>query len=164
MTPPPIRILALSPAQAFCAACRASHRLPAVPTGRASSLPGRPILSRIRPTDQPSRSPGTLAHRVLRETLIAFPARFPRPSSSVSNQAGGWPEANPIDSAIAPTAGRQTYQRAARPTASAEGSRHCQRTIFFAPSRYTASTCQNGKWPPEGRIRCSADYCFRHHT
>ena len=105
---PPIRILAVSPVQAFRAACRAGHRLSTLPTGHVSGLSGMPILSGIRPADQPPRSPETLAHRALRETLIAFPAQFPRPSSSVSNQAGGWPEANPIDSAIAPTAGRQT--------------------------------------------------------
>ncbi len=64
------------------------------------------IISQIRPTDQSPDSPGMFARRALRETLIAFPARFPTPSSSVSNQAGGWPEANPIDSATAPTAGR----------------------------------------------------------
>ena len=86
---PPIRILALSSARAFCAAYRAGQRLPVLPTGRASGLSGRPILSRIRPTDQPPRSPGTLAQSANRETLIAFPARFPTPSSSVSNQAGG---------------------------------------------------------------------------
>ena len=48
MATPPIRILALSPAQAFRAACRAGQRLPVPPTGRANSLPSRPILSPIR--------------------------------------------------------------------------------------------------------------------
>ena len=108
MAMPPIRILALSPALAFHAAYRAGHRLPALPTGRASSLPGRPILSQIRPADQPPRYPETLAHSTPRETPIVFPDRFPTPSSFVSNQAGAPPVAKPTDSAITPTAGRQT--------------------------------------------------------
>ena len=94
------------PATAFRDAYRARHRLPVLPTGRVSGLSGRPVLSLIRPSEQRLDSPETLAHRALRETLIAFPARFPTPSSSVSNQAGGWPESQSIDSAVTPTAGQ----------------------------------------------------------
>ena len=45
-----------------------------------------PVLSPIKPTEQPPRFPGTLAHRALRETPITFPARFTKPSSSVSTR------------------------------------------------------------------------------
>ncbi len=93
MATPPIRILALSPAPAFRDAYRARHRLRVLPTGRASSMSGSPIPSRIRPTDQPPRSPGTLAHGATRDIPIAFPARFPRPSSFVSSRGRGQPEA-----------------------------------------------------------------------
>jgi hypothetical protein len=36
--------------------------------------------------------------------------------------------------------------------------------LFFALHPCAPSACQNDKWPPEGRIRCNADYRFRHHT
>ena len=93
MATPPIRILALSPAPIFRDVCYAHQRLRVLPTAHVSGLPGRLVPSRIRPTDQPPRSPGTLAHGATRDIPIAFPARFPRPSSFVSSRGRGQPEA-----------------------------------------------------------------------
>ena len=126
----PIRILALSPAQAFRAACRVGQRLPALPTGRASSLSGRPHSL----SEQADRSTTEVSRNARSRCAPRNPNNLLRPVSrtisSVSSRGGAPPVAKPTDSAITPTAGRHTYQCAARPTASAEGSSHCQRALF----------------------------------
>ena len=157
MATPPITILALSPALAFRAACRAGHRLPVPPTGRASGMSGRPVISQIRPFGQPPKSPGTLAPRALRETPITFTAWLPRPSSSVSSRAlrTARRQANRLRRYVhlrTVTQPERSPANGFRRRLPAPPTRS-----VFAPHRRSPSVCQNDNLALKGRIRRSAD-------
>ena len=163
MATPPIRILALPQRRLF-----AMHIAPAIGSrccrlAVSAVCQAGPFFPGSGPADQPPRSPGTLAPRALRETPITFPARFPRPPSSVSSRAGtARCQANRLR--------YYPHRRMAHLPVRSPTNGLSRRFIalpahlFFALHRCAPSTCQNDKWPPEGRIRCSADYRFRQHT
>ena len=116
-----------------------------------------PVLSPIKPTKQPPRFPGTLAHRALRETPITFPARFTRLSSSVSSRAlrTARRQANRLRRYVhlrTVTQPERSPANGFRRRLPAPPTRS-----VFAPHRRAPSVCQNDNLVPEGRIRCSAD-------
>ena len=116
-----------------------------------------PVLSPIKPSEQPPRFPGTLAHRALCETPITFPAWFPRPSSSVSSRAlrTARRQANRLRRYVhlrTVTQPERSPANGFRRRLPAPPTRS-----VFAPHRRSPSVCQNDNLALKGRIRRSAD-------
>jgi len=152
MTTPPIRILALSPAPVFRDACYAHQRLRVLPTGRVSGLPGRPILSRIRLSEQLPKSPRTLARSTTRDIPNSLPR--PVPNTVIFRVEPGRRMALSQANRLCYCRHRRMANLPVRSPTNGLSRRFIALStrLFFALHRCAPSTCQNDKWPPEGRI------------